>query len=399
MTTSAVPSVADLWRTHRRTVMLVVALVVLFAITVAVLFTRQPEDNAVLGADNPGPTGGQAVAGVVADHGVDVRPASSLDEVRALLEEDPEARVLIYDEGILESSPERLDEVAETVPAEQRVLVAPTASMAEVLAEGITVGESLDDVEASAGCELPLAREAETVTGNGVELTWDAENSDATDAHTCFETENGHALIQDPAGTTVIGLYDVLTNRGVSEEGNAVVALWSAAATNTLIWYLPGMADLYVEGGTPGPVMPDWVRPGILWLVVIAVVGMIWAGRRHGPVVVEPFPAQVSPLESSVGRARLYERGNQQTAALDTLQRGAVLRMARLLRTPDDTDSVITETARVLGRDRANVESVLDPRRRPEKLSRSELVTRSRRLLALERELASSLTHPTKENR
>ena len=39
------------------------------------------------------------MARVVAGYGVDVRPASSLDEVQALLEEDPEARVLLYDEG------------------------------------------------------------------------------------------------------------------------------------------------------------------------------------------------------------------------------------------------------------------------------------------------------------
>lgn len=397
--TSAVPAVADLWRTHRRTVILIAAVVVLFVLTVAFLFTRQPDDNAVLGAENPGPTGGQAVARVAADHGVDVRPVGSLDEVAALLHEDPEAQVLIYDEGVLEASPDRLEQVAETVPAAQRVLVAPTPSLAEELTEGVAVGESLNDVEVSADCELPLAREAETLAGNGVELGWDAENSDAGDAHTCFATENGYALIQDAAGTTVIGLYDVFTNRAVADQGNAVAALWTAGAADTLIWYLPGMADLSAAGGTPGPVLPDWVRPGMLWLLVIAVIGMVWAGRRHGPVVVEPFPAQVSPLESSVGRARLYERGNQQTAALDTLQHGALLRLARLLRAPEDTDSVIGEAARVLGRDRAEVESVLDPRSRPERVTRAELVTRSRRLLALERELTEALTHSPKENR
>lgn len=383
---SAVPTVIQLWRRHRRAILLAVALVALFVLTVAVLFARQPGDAAVLGTDNPGPTGGQAVARVAEHHGIEVRPASSLDQVRAALEEDPEAQVLLYDEGVLDAALERLAEVADTVPAEQRVLIAPTQAVAEALTEGVSVGEAVTDVEVSADCDLPLARQAQTLSGSGIELSLDDGGGQE-----CFATENGHALIQDAAGTTVFGLYDVFTNRSVAEHGNAAAALWTAGATDTLIWYLPGTADLMAQGGAPTAAHPDWVRPSALWLLVIAVVGMIVAGRRHGPVVVEPFPAQVSPLESSVGRARLYERAGQQRSALETLQRGALLRLARTLRTPEGTDAVVEEAARVLGRPRAEVAAVLDPRQLPERVSRTELVTRSRRVLALERDLTETL--------
>lgn len=372
---STVVGLGQWWRARRRPVIFGVAITALFVVLVTLIYIRQPPDGAVLGTENPGPDGAQAVARVLSENGVTVENAGSLDEVDQLLETHPNARVLLYDEGYL--ADERIEQVAEVIPPGQRVLVDPSDQLLDVLADGVSRGAPIDaDTVLTAECESELAQEAETITGSGTGLISDSG---------CFpvDTEAGpqYGLVEDNRGTQVVGQYGIFTNQSVGQEGNAVVALWSSS--DTVIWYLPTSADLLTDE-SQAPIMPDWIQPAIWWLVIVAVFVLIWAGRRHGPVIAEPLPVDVSALESTVGRARMYERAGQYNAALATLQHATRRRLARQLGA--DAESVVHRVNELLAKDVSELFS------EPDAINRTQLVVRAKELQQLEHDVHQQQT-------
>ncbi|MCY1159242.1 MAG: hypothetical protein MOP51_2267 [Citricoccus sp.] len=329
---------------------------------------RQDPGARPLGTDSARPEGGRAVARVLAQHGIAVHPAASLPEALALAAEHPGAPVLFHDPaGHLPA--EGLGQFAEGVGPGRRVLVEPGLPVLQALAPGVSQGGVVPEgapLPAGQQCHWPAAVEARSVSAGGRSYRTGPSGQE------CFPvpgTDAGpsgaaHAVVTTAEGTVVLGHRDMVANAGAADEGHAVLSLWTLGRGTDVIWYLPSLADVPVDGGTPtlDRLLPDWVRPAGLWLGVCLLVLLLWRGRRHGPLAVEPLPVIVPASETAVGRARLYEHSGQYPAAARTLRSATLVRLASALRLGPSAPvgAVVTAASRASGLDAGRVGSALD---------------------------------------
>jgi hypothetical protein len=113
------------------------------------------------------------------------------------------------------------------------------------------------------------------------------------------------------ARLVVLGTGTMLTNDRLDEDGNAALGLnllGGDGSANELRWLVPapGAAS---DGGSASSILPDWVVPAALQLLLAGLLVALWRGRRLGPPVVEPLPVVVRAAEAVEGRSRLYQRG------------------------------------------------------------------------------------------
>jgi hypothetical protein len=329
---------------------------------------RQDTDARPLGTDSARPEGGRAVAQVLAQHGIAVHPAASLPEATALAADHPGAPVLFHDPaGYLPA--EGLERFAEAVGPERRVLVEPGLPVLHALAPGVSQGGVVPEgapLAAGQQCRWPAAVQAQSVSPGGRSYRTEAPGQG------CFPvpgtgggpTGAAHAVVTTAEGTVVLGHLDMVANAGAADEGHAVLSLWSLGRGTDVIWYLPSLADVPVDGGTPtvDRLLPDWVRPAGAWLVVCLLVLLLWRGRRHGPLAVEPLPVIVPASETAIGRARLYERSGQYPAAARALRSATLVRLASALRLGPaaPVGAVVAAASRATGLDAGRVGSALD---------------------------------------
>jgi hypothetical protein len=180
-----------------------------------------------------------------------------------------------------------------------------------------------------------------------------------------------------------------MSNDLLDEHGNAALVLRTLGSSDTLVWYLPGIADVAVEDTpkTLDELAPPWVAFLGPWLALVAVLAMVWRGRRLGPLVFEPLPVVVKAVETAEGRARLYHDAHAVDRAADNLRAGTLVRLARFLRLGPDAEptAIIHGAARHLGRTPEEMASVLEGRPRTE----SELVHWAQQLESLEKEVTA----------
>ncbi|WP_313815712.1 DUF4350 domain-containing protein [Citricoccus sp.] len=358
---------------------------------------RQNPDTRQLSPSSPAPNGGQAVVRVLQAQGITVHPAESLEEALALAEEHPQAPVLFHDAA--DHLPETgLDRLSEEVAPERRVLVEPGFQALGALAPAVAQAGQVPDGDPLAsgeGCGLPMGREAQTIGASGLAYR-------SAGAQACFPvpgTESGsttdpaHAVLETADGTVVIGHVGVFANESADAEGHPVLALWSLGRSSDVVWYLPGLADVAIDPGPPtmDQLLPDWVRPAGIWLILCLAVLMLWRGRRHGPLAVEPLPVIVPASETAVGRARLYERSGQHGSAARALRSATLLRLSRALRLGHgaSVEALVTAAARTTGREPRQVAAVLDV---SHVATARELVSAGRGLLDLEDAVRAGLT-------
>jgi hypothetical protein len=329
---------------------------------------RQGPDARQLSPDSPRPNGGRAIVEVLEDRGITVHPADSLGEALALADELPQAPVLFHD-------PARylpaggLEDLATAVSPDRRVLVEPDFQALGTLAPSVSQAGQVPDGDplvSGATCRLPLGREAASVAAEG--RSYRASGG----GRACFPvpttaggpTGAAHALVETADGTVVIGNHRVLANEGADVEGHPVLSLWSLGRSSDVVWYLPTVNDAALDPGPPTTeqLLPDWVRPAGIWLVICLGVLLLWRGRRHGPLAVEPLPVVVPASETAIGRARLYERTGQHAAAARSLRSATLVRLSRMLRLGHGAslDAVVASVARTTGRDPARVATELD---------------------------------------
>ncbi|MCU1405315.1 MAG: hypothetical protein JWQ43_1618 [Glaciihabitans sp.] len=415
-TTTSTVVTPTLGRTVRRAVFWVAAL--LFIIIVGLIslgLTGSSQDAERLSPGSPSPAGSKAIAEVLRQQGVDVTGSTSLADTERLAEAAGAANttIALYDDAALLSSDQlqQLGTLADTI-----VLIEPSFTSLQALAPGVaaagSVSGGLPDDDASADaeadadanngpveCTLPAVEAAGTVSGDaeGYRLV----DSDTTGTGTgalvgaCLPSgEDVYSLVQldvDDATRIVIGTGDALTNEGVVLEGNAALALGLLGSTDTLVWYLPSLAD--VESSAPptlGELSPDWVVPTMALAGIVALAAAFWRGRRFGPLVVENLPVVVRASETMEGRARLYERNSARLRALDALRIGGVQRLATLCGLPmaATVEQVLLAVADLTGIPQAEVRgTLLDDIPRTD----AELVSLSDKLLLLERTVAEKL--------
>lgn len=353
---------------------------------VMVVTTGATADADRFAADEAAPLGSRALVEVLRDEGVDVAVADSLDAALDAIDDSRATTVLAADpRGLLTSDQwQRLDGVAASL-----VVVEPSAGALAALAPAIAPGIPVaGEVRTAAGCSLPAARRAGSITADGASL--DASGAAAAEVETeeCFAGEGGAALVLlDQAGggaLRLLGAGGVVENGLIGRQGNAALALGLLGEHPRLVWYVATAADIPGGLSSPSQLYPGWVNPLAWLLITVGVAAAFWRGRRLGPVVIENLPVVVRTTETMEGRARLYARSGARLRALDALRVGTLRRLAEglALGSAAGVDDIISTVAAVTARDRAGLRALLIDR---EPRDDGELVRLSDDLIELER--------------
>ncbi|SDN54160.1 hypothetical protein SAMN05216368_1066 [Cryobacterium flavum] len=359
-TTVATPTLRALLRRSSFWVIAAACILAIAIIAVLVSGGSQAAGRALAG-DNAAPAGSMALVEVLRQQGVTVTLAGSLAEVRGAVGAD--STVLLYDENsYLDQS--QLSELGDL--AARTVVVAPDFLALQALAPTVGFGGVSDAETLTADCSVPAAsRAGELVPGGDTLSIPQGEHPlvtgcfpSGTDTFSLVQVQNELtgdlvSLVPDPR---------VFNNENVTGYGNAAFALGLLGPSDSLVWYLPTLADL-PRTGPPSlaDLTPGWVTPVLMLLALVGVAAAVWRGRRFGPLVAENLPVTVKASETLEGRARLYARSNARLRAIDALRVGAVQRLARTvgLGRLAHLDEVIATVALITGRAPDEVRRVL----------------------------------------
>lgn len=374
-------------------------------LAVMIWIALQPQrDDGNLGIDDETDQGAAAITSVLEDHGITVRPAQSMTQLQSELDRNPDATVLIHDKhgAIQTASYERLEDLAALIPAQQQVFAGVSDRQQQYLLDGIEATMPLgfeDSLEAGTDCRLEAAREAGDISGirEGVLLTDEAQGcfgvlDESTD-------QTAYAFAQTADGATIFADWRMLSNAGLYDNGTATLATWSLGRSDTVIWFQPNFQfDPDTEGQLSPVQLPDWVRMGIVWAVIVTGIFLLYRGRRTGPVIAEPLPAEVPAAETTVGRGRMYAKAKHHGHALAMLQQASLARLARLLQLGPRTapNAVLAEAAKQLGLPQQQIQALYTPP--SDQLTSPQFVTWSNQLQDLESRVRHRYSAPTKES-
>jgi Domain of unknown function (DUF4350) len=364
------------------------AAAVLVSIVAALVAGGSNVGGIALAGDNPAPAGSMALVEVLRQQGVHVTLAHSLAEARTAAAASADATLFFSDaKGYLTA--EQLTAMNALAP--RTVIAAPDFLALRTLAPEVGFGGVSPAERLTAGCDLPAAEKAGTLSPGGrtLGLADPGKAPAGTTLTGCFPSgATTFSVIEratDARTLTLVAPAEVFSNDQVASFGNAALALNLLGAGDTLVWYLPTLADV-AQTGPPsiGELTPGWVTPALLLLALVTVAAAIWRGRRFGPLVAENLPVTVKASETMEGRARLYARSSSRLRALDALRVGAVQRLAGycgLSRTAM-LDEIVLAVAAATG---APAGSIRDTLLGAVPGSDRELVALSDRLAALER--------------
>ncbi len=358
-----------------------------------------------------------AAATILAQHGVKVAATNTLVATLARLRqmEASAPTVLLYDPaGILDRG--QIEQLAETDATLVLVEPGPLTLLGATAGSGTAMsGTAMSGTAASTGPGITAAGSAVFPADTAAAA---CENADAvaagsisSDAGTvyrgpvlCFPdaqnagSEKAPGRTNPPAGlyaasangrVVVIGNHKIFSNDKLEAAGNAALTVRTLGKNPDLLWYTPSLQDL-PQDAVPkdlSSLTPPWRVPAGIWLLIVAVLGMLWKGRRDGPIVPEPLPVSVKAAETAAGRARLYEDAGASETAAAVLRAGALLRMAahlRLGRTSSDAE-VLAAVARHTGRPDAQLAELLHTR----PATAPALLRWARELNTLEKEVTS----------
>lgn len=320
-----------------------------------------------LSPESATPTGSKAVAEVLRHQGVTVTATDTMAATRTAAKDPSRTTIFVVDDGGYLDG-ERLREL-ERLSADLIVL-SPGYDALEAVAPEVGLAGSVDGV-LDADCDFGPVQRARTVTGTGTGFRLLDQDADAIQ---CLASGDGiHSLIRIAHGekqVTLVGTRAALTNETVALEGNAAFALGLLGEHENLVWLLPSIDEAIApgptgepgaQGGTVGDLTPDWVSPVMVLLIITAIAAGFWRGRRLGPLVVENLPVTVRSSETMEGRARLYQKANARSRALDALRVGGLERLAALCGLPRlaSVDDIVHAVAAATGRTPSAVAGIL----------------------------------------
>jgi hypothetical protein len=312
-------SAPALWRRYR-VVLLVVVLVFLAAVVIGV--SRSRGVQARLDPRSVDPAGGRALATLLGDRGVRVYRVTDPGTLARGL--TPTTAVLAPIPGLLDESAARaLGEASEG----SVVLVDPPREVLAAVTADIRSSSFVPVRVRSPGCDETAAVAAGDALVGGSTY----ESGDGT---RCYDGASDSAPMV--VGTTrggarlaVLGTGRMLTNDRLDEDGNAALGLnllGGDGSATELRWLVP--APGAASGGeSTSSILPDWVLPAALQLLLVGLLVVLWRGRRLGPPVVEPLPVVVRAAEAVEGRSRLYRRAQARDRAAEALRSGALARL------------------------------------------------------------------------
>jgi hypothetical protein len=344
------PTVRQTFRRARFWILIAAGIAVIAIGTVIV--NALPRLGSPFDPANPGPEGAMALRSVLEQQGVGVTvtdTVASAADASGTLFVDGGAATLDADAW------QRL------LAGRTRVVVAsPDQTALDALLPEVRFGGTPDGDTAPAGCALPLAQRAGSMS-----LTDVTSSLRSTSTTVCFATSGAGQLVAATRdGVRIVLLADrtAYTNEHIDVAGNAAVALGALGATDRLVWFQQSPLDVAIaDGATLQDLTPGWVTPLVGLLLIAGLAAALWRGRRLGPIVVESLPVAVRSRETVEGRARLYNRGAARLRAADGLRIGTIRRIGPALglsRTAS-VDEVIAAAARMTGRPRDAVAAIL----------------------------------------
>lgn len=367
------------WRTGRWAVLI---LVVLVAVLAAGVLLTAPRSGGPMDPESTAPSGAHALTTLLAEHGVDVVAADTLDEVADSARPDT-LLVLAQTFFLDEEQLHRLDRL----PGD-RLLIAPAAQPREVLAPALRSGGPAA-FGGEPRCAMPEANRAGDVQF-GMSETYVLDDADSgVDLTSCYDG----AVVRYPDGDrviTVVGNGAFLSNGGLTARGNAALAMNLTGTQPRVIWFAPQRAEPGSGGdATLSDLIPDRVGPIVWQLVLVVALVAIWRGRRLGPLVAERLPVVVRASETVEGRGRLYRSHRARDRAAEALRTAALQRLVPRvgLEPGAGPPAVAQSVADRCGRDPAAVAHVLYG---PAPASDADLVTLAHELDNIERQVAQS---------
>ncbi len=332
---------------------IVLALVVVLAAAVVVLATPRG-GGGDLDPTSPNPRGSLAVASVLEDQGVEVTGATRYADVVDATQ-DGGATVLVVGSELLTA--EVLERLRSDLAGTDLVLLAPDGRLLEDLGLPLLASGAAADDPLPARCDLPAAEAAGETAWSGAVYQLPDDVAEPEGLTWCFpvpeaETPNGSLVVWEDGGSTVtlLGSAEPLTNDDADEPGNAAVVLHLLGAEPELVWWKVDPLDPgLVDGARPsaGELAPPWVALVGVWLVVLALLAVLWRGRRMGRLVPEPLPVVVRSVETARGRGALYRESGARDRAAQVLRADAVRRLAVRLGLPTTTPAheVVSQAA------------------------------------------------------
>ncbi|GAA3117381.1 DUF4350 domain-containing protein [Planomonospora alba] len=327
--TSASPRLRDLWSRWRGPLAVLAVLIVLATLTV--LVTR-PTPGGRLDPEATTPSGAHALARLLRDQGVDVRPARTVAEARALT--GPDSLLLVTQSHFL--ADEALLRDLAALPGD-RLLVEPVTQVLQALAPGVGAGALVDVESREPGCGLSAAVRAGSARTGGVSYAPPPGAVSCYDGTVVGFSSGGRNVI-------VVGSGEFMTNERLVEDGDAALAMNLAGTRPSVTWLAPTLPQAAGAEGqaTLDELIPSGVRWAVLQLLVAGVLVALWRARRLGPVVAERLPVVVRAAETAEGRGRLYRARRARDRAAAALRTAALDRLVpRLGLTADATPAEV----------------------------------------------------------
>ncbi len=267
------------------------------------------------------PAGSRAVANVLRDQGVVVTDVRTAADVAANARG---ATVLVTDSTLPTAG--MISDLLDAGPA-RVVLIEPLpgSPALERLAAGTEVSDVPGDGPVEPGCRVPAARRAGSAELPG--FRYDAR-AWIPAGEACYDRPQSAALLVIPARAgrpevVVLGSAHPLTNAGFDAQGNAALALGLLGSTAELVWWRPSPSDPALAGQAGASIaelLPTWVVPVLIEVLVACALVAWWRSRRLGRLVVEPLPVVVRSGETTAGHARLLHAHHARAEAAKHLR-------------------------------------------------------------------------------
>lgn len=332
-TTSVSLTARQVW-TRARGVVLAIVLLLVAAVTIAVI--SADTERGGLDPRSADPLGSRAVATLLADRGVSTRVVTTLAQASAAADADTTLLIAVPD--LLTDRQQKRLHTATASSGGRTVLIAPSSPSVGTLAPGVSTDLAISfNSKLSPDCDLPAAQRAGTADTGGFRYDTTAPGAD-----TCYLSNGLPTLVRVPAvtgngDTVVLGAPDILYNDRLDEHGNASLALQLLGSRPHLVWYLPSLSDDSLTDSGERSLF-DLLPSGWLWgslqLFFAAVLAAFWRARRFGPLVPEPLPVAIRASEAVEGRARLYRKTNARDRAAGALRSATHTRLAPLIGVP-----------------------------------------------------------------
>ncbi|HTY72006.1 MAG TPA: DUF4350 domain-containing protein [Actinomycetes bacterium] len=345
--TDATQTAGQWWR-RWRTVIAAGALVAIAGTTLALIGSSL--SSGTLDPDSPSQGGSRALAHLLHDQGVTVRRTQGVAQTAALAR--PGTTVLVVQPDLLSS--QQADRLRST-GADLVLLATSVPTVLDAFLPGASLGNQIAVRTRDPACGLDAAQAAGSASAGGVTYA-------APGATSCYDASL--VTVQEPGGRTVslLGSPQALRNDHLAEHGNAALSMNLLGVRRVLLWEMPSLED---SASTPHrtltDLLPHWVAPTLVQLVIAVVLLALWRARRLGPVVEEPLPVVVRSAEVTEGRARLYRRARARGRAASELRRACAGRIAPLVGIGPGADpaELVAAVAERTGRDPRAVGALL----------------------------------------